>query len=116
MLIETIAILNEYFDLTSEVGNRPKAQSSYVLWGSPELDLKSKVFIESYKVSWLDFQLTAQDELNFSDMDILSIKNDKVAQGIFDWYYCHIHDNSNIISDISEYFKKKIDNLNKYGK
>lgn len=114
MIISTKFIEDKYFDLSEEVANRPKTQSSFVLYGTHELNLKSTNFIEEYSVLWRKFQITKEDIESFRALDFLSTRGDRIAQEIYDWYDCHILDNAEITPETSNYFKNKIENLKQY--
>ncbi|UCS95035.1 FRG domain-containing protein [Echinicola marina] len=115
MIVSTKSIEDKYFDLSQEVANRPKTQSSFVLWGTPDLNLKSNTFTEEYGVLWRKFQVTQEDIERFRTLKVLSTKGDRIAQEIYDWYDCRIDGNTEITCETSGYFKNKIDNLKQYG-
>lgn len=114
MIISSESVENKYFDLSQEIANRPQIQSSFVLWDSPELDLKSKMFTNKYGALWFKFEVTQSDIDRFQTLNVLSTEGDKIAQEIYDWYDSHINNNLNIGLETSKYFGNKIDQLKKY--
>jgi len=108
MVIASKNIENQYFDLSQLMGNRPKIQSAYALWGGPELDLKSKEFEETSGCLWFPFTLTTEDKVAFDRSEILSVKNDQVAAEILQWYELYVPTHPAISSTVASYFEKKI--------
>lgn len=80
MIFLTKSIEDKYFDLSEEVANRPKTQSSFVLYGAPELNLKSPNFIKECGALWRKFQVTKEDIESFKGLEVLSTKGDRIAQ------------------------------------
>jgi hypothetical protein len=93
---------------------RPKVQSTFALWGGPNLDLKSGDFQNAYQPHWFKFTLTSADKEAFNDPAILSIKDDEVALHIFDWYENYAKTNPNISVNTAKYFSDKVDALKEY--
>lgn len=110
-IIPTKSIENRFFDLSTEFGERPRKQSSFVVWAPPALDLKIEQFITSTGSSWLKFQLTNEDKDFFSTPDLLAPQNDKVVKLIVEWYDNHIKGNNKISGGTAEYFGSAINSL-----
>lgn len=114
MVLETKHLEDQYFDLTKIGGNRPKKQSAFALWGSPDLDLKSSQFQSDYDPKWFKFKMTPDDKQHFFNAEMLSIRNDRIAGNIFDWYDTYVYSNDEITPDVADYFKGKVDELKRY--
>jgi hypothetical protein len=111
LIIPTISIENRFFDLSSEFGERPRRQNSYVILAPPQLDLKSENFITTTNSSWLTFRLTDQDKRIFSTPNLLATEDDKVVEHIVDWYDNHVKGNAELSAGTAEYFASAIENL-----
>ena len=111
MVLETKNIEDQYFDLTQMNANRPKRQSAFGLWGTPQLDLKGLEFTALYKPTWHQFILAPDDKNRFSNPDLFSLTDDVVAECIVEWFETHIIKNSAVSNMVKTYFKQKIDLL-----
>ncbi|WP_345951291.1 FRG domain-containing protein [Mucilaginibacter sp. PAMB04274] len=111
MVLETQNVADQYFDLTTLFGNRPKLQSSFVLSGTNELDLKSNEFAIDYKPKWYQFELTEYDRNRFINPELLSSSNDEVIPEIISWYDSHIANNDAISFEVKTYLTGKINAL-----
>lgn len=108
MVLETQNIEDKYFDLTKLFGNRPKLQSSFVLSGTIDLDLKSNEFQKNYKPLWFQFELTEDDRKKYLNPNLLSTANDEVIPEIIGWYKSHILSNTAISPEVKTYLTDKI--------
>jgi hypothetical protein len=114
LIIPTTNIENRFFDLTSELGDRPKKQKAYVILAPQQLDLKSDHFKTLTGSTWIEFKLTTKDKEKYSHSNLLSTSNDKIVKDIFDWFESHVQDKESITPEVRKYFGDKIDNLKKY--
>lgn len=111
LIIPTEKVENQFFDLTSDFGDRPKRQKSFVIMAHPEYDLKSAQFLNDTESKWIPFRLTFEDKVKFGSSDLLQLKGDTVAGDIVDWFKTHIEFNDSISGEVRKYFTNKVTNL-----